>query len=91
MTSALMPRIPPLAKRAHQITHSIHEIGFWSFQEQVKMIRHQDIRMNFPPAALTNFRKSEEKALVILLIEKDALSSIATSHHMIRSTSILKS
>ena len=32
MATALMPCIPPLAKGAHQIAHSIHEIGFRNFQ-----------------------------------------------------------
>lgn len=90
MTTTLMPRIPSLAESAHQIAHPIDEIRLGSFQEQMKVIRYQDIRMNFPPAALTNFRKSEEKAVGIFVIEKDPLATIATSHHMILSTSIFK-
>jgi len=56
----------------------------------VKMIRHQDIRMNFPSTALTNLSKTEEKALGIFVINKDSFSAISTCHHMIRSPSIFK-
>jgi hypothetical protein len=39
--------------------------------------------MDFPPATLADFRQAKEKTLGIFLIEKNALPTIATSHHMI--------
>jgi len=46
--------------------------------------------MNFPTTALTDFSKTEEKALGIFVIKKDSFSAISTCHHMIRSPGIFK-
>ena len=46
--------------------------------------------MNFPTTALTDFSKTEEKALGIFVIKKDSFPAISTCHHVICGTSIFK-
>src|SRR6266511_6222359 len=52
-------------------------------QQQVKVIRHQDIGVERKRVALAHEPKGFDEGLIVALPEKNLLSIIATRHHVI--------
>ena len=89
--AAPFPRaIPSLAVGGEQLFHAGDKIGLRGLQKDMEMIAHERPRMNLPPMAQTNLAEPVEKRLMVVLGDKHGISPVATGHHMVNRTRILK-
>lgn len=60
------------------------EIGPWRFNEQMVMVVHEAVRMTYPDKSIDHEADVFQKALAILVIKEDVLTSIASTSDMIK-------
>jgi len=64
-------------------SHSIHQIGFRSFQKQMIVIPHQRKGINMPPGTRTDFSECIKKQFVVSIISENRFLPVPATHHMI--------
>ena len=74
---------------AQQPLHPHHQIGLGRFEDQVKVVAHQAIRMHLPAGLLTGLRQRLQQSLSVLVILEDGLPLVTPIHHMIDCPRIL--
>src|SRR3954469_10590328 len=89
MSAETMSPIKPPRVSPQEPFHPDHEIGFWRFHHEVKMIRHQAIGMHLPTCLLTGSRERGDKAPAILVLVENRLTSISTAEDVVNRARIL--
>ena len=81
MTHVKSPR-----HRVLQPFHPLHQIGFWSLNEQVVVAGHQNPGMHSPTGLLASFSQTLRKESPVIGIEKNRFPPIASYHEAIVGT-----
>ena len=66
--------------------HACNQVGFRCLNDQVKMIRHQAIGMNFPIRSLTHFPQGLHKFPSVVIIQKDWLLPTPSNNDVVDRT-----
>jgi hypothetical protein len=85
----MMSPIESLRGGAQQPFHPEGKVWLWRFQNQVKVICHQTIRMDLPPGFQTGTAKRVQKIKPVLIAEEDGFALISAAEHMIERTCVL--
>src|SRR5437868_3824995 len=73
---------------AQQPAHSSDQIGIRCFEDQVKMVAHEAVGVDFKTSLLAGFSQGFEEVLAIHLIEVDILLAISPAHDMVNGSGI---
>src|SRR5437762_856571 len=83
MAEQLVPSVEPAGVSAEKPFHARDQIGLRRFEDQMKMIPHQAIRVHLPIGLGASFAESFQKPSPILIIAKNVFLPVATIHHVI--------
>ena len=75
--------VPALTDTPEQQYHRCRQICFRSFHQQVKMVVHQDPRVNPPTVASAHFSQAKQKSCPVLVILKNHHSAILAGHQVV--------
>lgn len=89
MPAKLVPNIKALRVNPGKPFHSGYQIGLRGFNDQMKMVAHQAVRMHLPFSLCTSFSERAKKPLPVLVILKNVLALVAAIEHMINCAGIL--
>ena len=70
-------------KNSGQPFHSRYQICLRGFNDQMKMVAHQAVRLHLPLGLDTSLSERAKKSLPILVILKNVLALVASIEHMI--------
>jgi hypothetical protein len=76
---------------AQQPLHPGDQIGLRRLDDQMKMIRHEDIGVNLPARLCANLAQRLNEAPAIRIIHEDPFAPVTTIHDVINRASILDS
>jgi len=79
----------PQSPIAEEQLHPHHQVGLGRFDDQVKVIAHQALRVCLPTGLLTSLGQRLQQPLPVLVILKDRLPPAAPIHYVINCPSIL--
>ena len=85
----LVPSIVAAGIGPQQPLHPSYKVGLGRFDDQVKVIAHEAIRMHLPTSLLTRLRERLQQPLLVLVILEDGLPPVAPVHHVINRPRIL--
>src|SRR5690606_11297739 len=77
------------SERALQPLHSRHEVGFRSFHSQMVVVAHDDVGVQFPPAALHDFKQTTLEGFPASAFQKQLLAVVASTDHVVDRPRIL--
>jgi hypothetical protein len=92
---AKCPRVPMFKRAAIQAKGIVvldrNSRANWTlrFEDQVKVVAHQAIRMHLPTGLLTDLSQRLQQSLPVLVVLEDGLPPVASIHHMIDCPRIL--
>jgi hypothetical protein len=75
---------------AQQPFHAGNQIGLGCFDDEMKMIVHQAIRMNLPTGLRAGLTQCLEETEAILVIAENRFAAVTTIQHMINGSWILE-
>jgi hypothetical protein len=73
------------------VAHEFSEIGLSSLNQEMEVIRHQDVRIQGDLIGLSRRLEQREELMSVLLIDEDALSFIAPAGDVVDSAGKLHS
>src|ERR1039457_6989774 len=85
----LVPPIEAAGVGAQQPLHPGHQVGLGRFDNQVKVVAHEAIRVHLPTGLLARLRERLQQPLPVLVILEDGLPPVAPIHHVIDRPRIL--
>jgi hypothetical protein len=77
MPAPLMPPVEPDAVTDVQPLPRPAQVRFWRFQQQMKMVRHEHIRVEERAKALRQLCQQSQKVLTIRIVAEDLASLVA--------------
>ena len=86
-----MAAIEPTGVRAQQPMHPFAQIGVGRFDDQMKMVAQQAIRMHLPISLLTRLSQRFEEVLPIHVVEVNVIPAVSPAHDMVDGARILDS
>ena len=87
----LVPPVEATRVSAQQPFHSGDQIGLRRLDDQMKMIRHEDIGVNLPARLGANLAQRVDEALAIRIIHEDQFAPVTAIYDVINRASILDS
>ena len=78
-----MAKIEPDGVRRLQPADRGTQIGAWSLYQQMIVVGHQAVRVDYHPEPIMGFRDGFQKPLPILIIAVDRLPLVASRRHVI--------
>jgi len=78
-----MPSIEPDGVRRLQPADRSTQIGAWSLYQQMIVVGHQAVRVDYHPEPIMGFLDGFQKPLPILIIAVDRLPLVASRRHVI--------
>src|SRR5215831_1016681 len=91
MAAALVSPIKPDAVADIQPLHRAAQVGFGRFQQQMKMVVHEDISVQPGSEALPQLRHQRQEMLPVAIVAVDGLPFVAPSGDMITSSGAFNS
>src|SRR5829696_5660165 len=91
MAGIAVPVVEPLGIGAVEPLHPGRDVRLASLDHEMEMIRHQAIRVAFPPQPPDDVFQNGEKPNVVTLCVKDFLPAITTGDHVIDAAGKLES
>ena len=85
-----MAAIETVRVHSQEPFHADDEVGLGRFDDEMKMVGHQDIGMNLPAGAGTALGQEFEEGPPIGVVLKDAFAPIATVEQVVDGTGILQ-
>ncbi len=83
MAPRLPAAVPTLGVGAEQPFHAEAEIRLRSFQDEVKMVAHEDVDVNLPAGFRASLAEPIKERVPVAIVEKDHLATIPATHHMV--------
>src|SRR2546423_7781475 len=78
-----MTNVKAFGVDAQKPLHSCDQIGLRRFDDQVKMVAHQTIRMHLPLGLFAGFSQGRQKAAAVEVVLENVFTTIATIHEMV--------
>src|SRR5579862_5526818 len=91
VTEEFVPSIEPGSVGAQKPFHAVHQVGLGSFDDQVKVIAHETIRMNLPIGFFARLLQRFEEEFSVVIIVENVLPVIPSVHDMIDCSFVLNS
>jgi hypothetical protein len=86
-----VPPVEPAGVGAQKPFHARDQVGLRRLDHQMKMIRHQAIRMDLPPGFDTSLGQRLAEAVPIRVILEDRFAAITAIHDVVNRAGILHS
>ena len=87
----LVPPVEATRVSAQQPFHSGDQIGLRRLDDQMEMIRHEDIGVNLPARLSASLAQRVDEALAIRIIHEDQFAPVTAIHDVIKRASLLDS
>src|SRR2546423_1510492 len=78
-----MTNVKAFGVDAQKPLHSCDQIGLRRFDDQVKMVAHQTIRMHLPLGLFAGFSQGGQKAAAVEVVLENVFTTIAAIHEMV--------
>ena len=91
VTKQFVPPVESVGVGAQKPFHARDQIRLRRLDDQVKMIRHQDIGKDLPTGLGARLGQRQDEAIAIRIVEENRLTTVAPIHNVVDRTRILDS